>query len=187
MAGLDSSFTAAIFVGYHASTTNPHGVRAHTFSSAHYAKVSLNGSPVTEGEFNAAYAGAFGVPVIFASGDDAAVGELKARLGNIETVETKKSLSFHSADSLTPAAAEAKIRAGVQAALASLHDFKPCVLKKPVALEITFKNYTPAEMLSYLRAVERIDSHTIRFVGKDMAEVSDFVEFIRGYNPDLTP
>jgi D-amino peptidase len=187
MAGLDTSFTAAIFIGYHASTTNPHGVRAHTFSSAHYARVSLNGNPVTEGEFNAAYAGAFGVPVVFASGDDAAVSELKARLGNIETVETKKSLSFHSADSLTPATAEGKIRAGVEAALARLHDFKPYLLKTPVTLEITFKNYTPAEVLSYLRGVERTDSHTIRFVGKDMTEVSDFVEFIGSYNPDLTP
>jgi D-amino peptidase len=67
MAGVDSSFDAAIFIGYHASTTNPNGVRAHTFSSAHYARVALNGNAVTEGEFNAAYAGAKGVPVIFAS------------------------------------------------------------------------------------------------------------------------
>ncbi len=49
MAGLDSSFGAAMFVGYHASTTNPKGVRAHTFSSAHYARVTLNGNAVTEG------------------------------------------------------------------------------------------------------------------------------------------
>src|SRR5215471_19745497 len=68
MAGLDSSFDAALFIGYHASTTNMRGVRAHTFSSAHLTRVSLNGNAVTEGEFNAAYAGALGVPVIFASG-----------------------------------------------------------------------------------------------------------------------
>src|SRR5690242_714407 len=104
MGGLDSSFNAAIFIGYHASTTNPNGVRAHTFSSAHYTRVTLNGNAVTEGEYNAAYAGAKGVPVVFASGDDAAVEEIKSRLGNIETVETKKSLSFHSAETITPAA-----------------------------------------------------------------------------------
>src|SRR5580704_6347952 len=104
MAGLDSGFAAALFVGYHASTTNPHGVRAHTFSSAHLAKVALNGNAVTEGEFNAAYAGAFGVPVVFASGDDVAMAELKSRLGNLETVETKKALGFHSAETLTPEA-----------------------------------------------------------------------------------
>lgn len=187
MAGLDSSFTAAIFIGYHASTTNPRGVRAHTFSSAHYARVHLNGSTVTEGEFNAAYAGAKGVPVVFVSGDDAAVEEIKARLGNIETVETKKSLSFHSAETLTPAASCEKISAGVKSALSRLHDFKPHVIKTPVTLEITFKNYMPAEVLSYLRAVERVDSHTIRFVGKDMDEVEDFEEFVSSYGADLTP
>ncbi len=187
MAGLDASFDAVLFVGYHASTTNPRGVRAHTFSSAHLAKVTLNGNAVTEGEFNAAYAGAFGVPVIFASGDDVAMAELKSRLGNLETVETKKALGFHSAETLTPDAAADRIQAGAQVAFARAHDFKPYAVKAPIAMEITFKNYTPAEMLTYLRIVERVDSHTIRFVGKDMAEVSDFVDFVDTYSADMTP
>ncbi|HKT46959.1 MAG TPA: M55 family metallopeptidase [Candidatus Acidoferrales bacterium] len=187
MAGLDSGFDAAMFVGYHASTTNPRGVRAHTFSSARFARVALNGNAVTEGEFNAAYAGALGVPVIFASGDDAAMAELRSRLGNLETVETKKTLGFHSAETLTPEASCEKIATGVRAALDRLHDFKPYTIKTPVTLEITFKNYMPAEVLSYLRAVQRVDSHTIRFVGKDMEEVGDFVEFVDEYNGDLTP
>jgi len=187
MAGLDSSFNAAIFIGYHASTTNLNGVRAHTFSSAHYARVALNGNAVTEGEFNAAYAGAKGVPIIFASGDDAAVQEIKSRLGNIETVATKKSLSFHSAETLTPAASCEKILAGVKSALGRLREFKPYVIKTPVTLEITFKNYMPAEVLSYLRIVQRVDSHTIRFVGKDMDEVDDFEEFVSNYGADLAP
>jgi D-amino peptidase len=187
MAGLDSTFDATLFIGYHASTTNMHGVRAHTFSSAHFTRVALNGNGVSEGEFNAAYAGALGVPVIFASGDDAAMEELKSRLGNIETVETKKNLSFHSAETLTPEASCERINAGVKAALGRLHDFRPYVIKTPVTLEISFKNYLPAQMLSYLRIVQRVDSHTIRFVGKDMAEVSDFVDVVDGYSPDLAP
>src|SRR6266481_4597590 len=151
------------------------------------ARVALNGNAVTEGEYNAAYAGAKGVPVIFASGDDAAVAEIKSHLGNIEIVETKKSLSFHSAETLTPAASCDKIFAGVKSALARLHEFKPYVIKTPVTLEITFKNYTPAELLSYLRSVERVDSHTIRFVGRDMDEVDDFEEFVANYNSDSAP
>jgi D-amino peptidase len=187
MAGLDPSFDAALFIGYHASTTNPRGVRAHTFSSAHLARVALNGTAVTEGEFNAAYAGSLAVPVVFASGDDAATEELRSRLGNLDTVETKKSLGFHSAETLTPEASCEKIAAGVRSALSHLKDFKPYVVKTPVTLELTFKNYTPAEILSYLRSVQRIDSHTIRFVGKDMSEIDDFVEFVDNYNPDMTP
>jgi D-amino peptidase len=187
MAGLDSSFGAALFIGYHASTSNPHGVRAHTFSSAHFTRVALNGNAVTEAEFNAAYAGSLGVPVVFASGDDAAINEIRSRLGNIETVQTKSSLGFHSAESLTPEASCERIFNGVLSALKHIHDYRPYVLRKPVTLEISFKNYMPAEMLSFLRSVERVDSHTVRFVGKDMEEISDFADFIDGYSPDLSP
>jgi D-amino peptidase len=52
---------------------------------------------------------------------------------------------------------------------------------------VSFKNYMPAEVLSYLRSVERVNSHSIRFVGKDMIEVSDFLEFVSTYSPDLSP
>ena len=44
MQGIDESFAGVLFVGYHASTTNPQGVRAHTMSSATLADVRLNGA-----------------------------------------------------------------------------------------------------------------------------------------------
>ena len=44
MQGIDSTFDAAVFIGYHAGTTNPAGVRAHTISSARLADVRLNGT-----------------------------------------------------------------------------------------------------------------------------------------------
>jgi D-amino peptidase len=47
MQGLDATFDGVVFVGYHSSTTNPEGVRAHTFSSARLADVKLNGTSVT--------------------------------------------------------------------------------------------------------------------------------------------
>jgi D-amino peptidase len=187
MAGLDQSFAGAIFVGYHASTSNAKGVRAHTFSSAHLTRVALNGSPVTEAEFNAAYAGEFGVPIIFASGDDAAIAEIKAHLGEMDTVITKNNLGFHSAETLAPAASCDLIFDGVLHAMAHRAQRHATLVTKPVTLELSFKNYMPAEMLSYLRSVERVDSHTIRFVGRDMAEIADFVDVVERYNPDLSP
>jgi hypothetical protein len=41
-------------------------------------------------------------------------------------------------------------------------------------LDVRFKNYRPSEVLSYLPIVERTDSHSIKFAGKDMIEVSKF-------------
>ena len=59
MAGIDASFDGVIFIGYHASTDNPAGVRAHTMSSANLASVRLNDVAVTEAAINAAIAGHF--------------------------------------------------------------------------------------------------------------------------------
>jgi D-amino peptidase len=69
MEGIDESFDAVVFIGYHAATSNPRGVRAHTYSSARLADVRLNGESVPERVLNAAVAGHFGVPVIMVSGD----------------------------------------------------------------------------------------------------------------------
>jgi D-amino peptidase len=162
-------------------------VRAHTISSAHFTRVALNGTAVTEAELNAAYAGAMGVPVVFISGDDVAITEVTARLGEMESVITKKSLGFHSAESLTPAAACDKIYQGALSAVTHRDKRKPYVVPSPISLDISFKNYTSAEILAYLRSVERTDSHSIRFVGHDMNEVMDFIVFLDYYNPDMTP
>ncbi|MGH7460503.1 MAG: M55 family metallopeptidase [Longimicrobiales bacterium] len=187
MEGIDSSFHAAIFIGYHSGTTNPKGVRAHTISSARLAAVELNGRPVAESGINAAIAGHFGVPVVMISGDDVAVEEARALLGDVETAAVKRALSFHSALTKTPEAGQALIREKVKTALQRRASFKPYVLPTPVRLVVTFKSYRPAEMLAYLPIVERITAHAIRYVGRTMIEISKFIEFITTYTIELDP
>jgi len=187
MAGIDETFDAAIFIGYHASTTNATGVRAHTNSSATLTRVALNGVDMTEGAWNAAIAGHFGVPVVMISGDDAAVAEVRRVVGPIEAAETKKSLGFHSALTLTPQAAVEEIGRRVKAALARRSEFKPYRPAGPVTVDVSFKHYMPAEVLAYLPMFERASSHGIRFRAKDMVEATSVMEFIGEYRPDLTP
>lgn len=187
MQGIDSTFAGAMFIGYHASTSNSKGVRAHTISSARLAEIKLNGIAMSEAGISAAIAGEFNVPVIALSGDDAIAEEATALLGGIETAITKWAYGFHSARTLTPAAAQDRIREAAGKAMRRIHDFKPYKLKAPVQLDVRFKAYRPAEMLSYLSTVTRTDSHSIRFTGKDMGEVSRFIEFITTYEPGLEP
>ena len=65
MQGIDDSFAAAVFIGYHGSEWTADAVRGHTISSAKLLGIKLNGNEVSEGMFNAALAGHFGVPVAF--------------------------------------------------------------------------------------------------------------------------
>jgi len=187
MQGLDETFDGAIFLGYHTGTTNMRGVRAHTISSARLTDVQLNGRSVPEAGINAAIAGHFGVPVIMVSGDDAAVAETQALLGDVVGATVKWAYGFHSARTLTPEAAQELIRSKAAAAVARVKEFKPYKVQTPVRLDIRFKNYRPAEVLSYLPIVERTDAHAVRFQGRDMVEVSKFIEFVIYYEPGLEP
>ena len=187
MQGIDETFDGAIFIGYHTSTTNMTGVRAHTISSARLADVRLNGVSMSEAGINAAIAGHFNVPVIMISGDDAIVKEASDMLGPIEGAVVKWAYGFHSARTLTPEAAYDVIREKVKRAIARIKEFKPYKITKPVQLDVRFKNYRPSELLGYLSIVERTDSHSIRFKGKDIVEVSKFLEFITSYESSLEP
>jgi D-amino peptidase len=187
MQGIDETFDAALYIGYHASTTNPAGVRSHTMSSGTLTAVRLNGVEVPEAVINAAIAGQFGVPVVMISGDDAIIAEAKHHLGDIEGATLKWNYGFHSAMTVTPEESQEIIYETVSSALARLGDFEAYRLDGPIEVEVGFKNYLAAELLAYLPMVRRIDSHTIGFTGNDMVEVSKFFGFMTRYRPDITP
>jgi D-amino peptidase len=187
MEGIDETFDGAIFIGYHTSTTNTEGVRAHTLSSANLTAVRLNGIAVSEAGLNAAIAGHFGVPVLMISGDDAIVTEARELLGDIEGAVVKDAISFHAATTLMPQAALELIGDKVAAAMEHMSEREPFVLDPPIELEVSLKNYRPAQLLTYLPFVEQVDSHTIRYTADDMVVISKFLEFITSYEVSLAP
>jgi D-amino peptidase len=187
MEGIDSTFGAVIFIGYHAATTSTTGVRAHTMSSALLTRIALNGVAQSEAGINAAIAAQYGVPVVMITGDDAIVTETKQRLGNLEVVIVKRAIGFHSAATLTPEVGQARIRQQAKTAVMRRAEMKPYTMSKPLTVEVSFKNYRPVELLGYLPNIRRIDAHTVRFAGRDMVEISKFLEFVTSYDPTLTP
>ena len=187
MDGIDETFDGVILLGYHSSTSNTRGVRAHTMSSANVTELRLNGIAMSEAGLNAAIAGMFGVPVILVSGDDVAVAETQVIIGEVEGAVVKWARGFHSARTLTPEAAQEVIRTRVASAVSRIDDFEPYVLETPIEVEVSLKHYRPVELLGYLPNVERVSSHSIRFVGQDMEEVSRFLTFVLNYRVDLQP
>ena len=187
MQGIDSSVAAAIFIGYHSSTDNPAGVRAHTFSSASYHSFRVNDKTLSEGGWNAMIAGHYGVPVVLISGDEAAIADLRAVAPDVEPAVIKHSISFHSASTATPAASQALIKLRVRSALARLGNIKPVARVSPVTVDLTFKNYQPSQVLAFLPMFTRVGSHGIRFQAKDVIEAQRIMQFIGAYEVGLTP
>jgi D-amino peptidase len=171
MQGIDDTFAAAVFIGYHGSEFGQDAVRGHTFSSARLLGVKLHGTEVSEGMFNAAIAGHFGVPVVFVSGDRVAVTQLQTVSPGAEGVIVKEGLGYHSAITLTPARARELIRDGVTRAVRNRAAVKPHRVQTPVQLEVGFKLTLDAERISYIPGVTRVDAHTVRTTLPDMTQV----------------
>jgi len=182
MQGVDATFDAVVFIGYHASEGQPAAVLAHTMSDQHIFEIRLNGMAVPEAGFNAAIAGEFGVPVVFLSGDQTIGEEAQRLLGSIETVAVKQATGFYSATMMHPEEAQRLIRQGVKRALERRGELKPYKIAHPVKLEITFKDAVTAEIVSYLPGVERPRGNAIIFTARDMLEASRFLEAILDLN-----
>jgi D-amino peptidase len=185
MQGIDASFGAAIFIGYHASEMTIDAVRGHTFSSAKLLGVSLNGTEVSEGIYNAAIAGHFGVPVVFVSGDTKAVAQMKTAVPSVEGAVVKEPLGYHSALTLTPARGQAMIRDGVRAGLARRAAIKPYTIASPITLDVGFKLTLDAERASYIPGLTRTGAHTVRGTLPDMLTLVRLVQVLSSFEaPD---
>ena len=137
MLGIDESFDAVIFIGYHAKAGTEGGVLAHT-SSGNVIDLSVNGVSLPEGGYNALIAGLYDVPVVFVSGDNWICSQLKDLLGDVETCETK--LGMGTAElGLHPEVVREQIRRGVSGALDDLSRFSPYKLKSPYNMTLKVK------------------------------------------------
>ena len=180
MQGIDDSFAAAVFIGYHASEWTANAVRGHTISSARLLGLKLNGTEMSEGMYNAALAGQFGVPVAFVSGDRLAVTQLQQVAPAAEGAIVKEPYGYHSALTVTPARGQAMIRDGLKRAMAKLvsASLQPYRLTAPIALEVGFKLTLDAERAAFVPGLTRADAHTVKGSFRDMTEITKLLQVL---------
>ena len=164
--GASSSFGAAFFTGYHAGIGEP-GVLDHTYSGETIYAVRVNGVNCDESILNAALLGVYGVPVALVTGDRVAVEGMLRNLPWARSVVTKEPLGRFAADSISPEAACAQIRAKAREAIEGIGDCKPFTFEPPIALEIDFVGTQNAEFAALIPAFERTAGRTVRFVHDD--------------------
>ena len=176
MQGIDATFGAVVFVGYHAAEGRAAATLSHSFSGT--IEVALDGVTVPEAGFNAAIAGDFGVPVVFLSGDQTICEDARKLLGPIETAVVKEATGFYSAEMIHPEEAQKRIREGVRRGVERRLEIKPYRIAHPVTLRIRYNAVVEAEVVAMLPGVERPEGNVIVFRGRDMVEVSKFFEAI---------
>jgi len=166
MQGLDASFQAIVFLGYHAAVETP-GVLSHTFNPRAIAGVRLGGVPVGEAGLNALVAQHFGVPIAVITGDQHVGPEAEPFCPGVTAVGVKESIGRYAALHQHPEAAREMIHDGVRAALSGLDALTPPKLVMPATIEVRFVSPDMAEQATWIRGVSRLDSVTIELTDSD--------------------
>ena len=154
MEGLDSTFDAIFFLGYHGSIGASHAVLSHTYNPRAIWEVRINGVVVGESAINALVAAHYDVPIVLVTGDQVTVDEAEAINPAPLGVAVKRSCSRYAAESIHPELARQKIR---DAALRAIRQrLSAPVFDTPVRLETTFLTADMAEMATWLHGVELV-------------------------------
>ena len=169
MEGIDHTFDAVFEIGYHARVGTPSTLN-HTTNSGVLTHSTINGRPIGELELNAGLAGEFGVPVAMASGDSAAMAEIKEFCPWIETAVVKWPVGMYAAKVLSPAREQQLIREAVTRALGRLNEMKPVTFEKPTKLELTFKDTALADAAAMMPGTVRTSNFAVAFTGQDIFE-----------------
>jgi D-amino peptidase len=167
MEGIDSTFAAVLFVGFHARAGTTAAIIDHTYTLS-IEDVKLNGQEVGEYGLNAALAGYYGVPVIFMSGDRAAAEQVRAFIPGIETVAVKDAIARYAARTMNPQAARTAIAAGVRTAMARRGQIQPVRLAAPITFEVELTNSGFADNVAMIPGARRTGPRTVTYVAPDM-------------------
>src|SRR6478736_4011714 len=165
--GLDASFDAVIFIGYHAMAGVENGFLAHTGAGV-VKGLWLNGTEVGEGGLNAHFASAIGVPVILASGDKTFSEEIK-KLIPVRTVITKDAIGLSAAKLIHPDVVIKELQTQTKAALKEIKKVKP-LTSDPIELKMKVDNPTRADVAMSIPGMKRIDGYTVSYQAKNMEE-----------------
>ncbi len=173
MQGLDETFDAAFFVGYHGSMSSGGSVLSHTYFPAAIAEVTLNGAVVGEAGVNALVAHAYGVPIVLVTGDEATAADLAVMCPGIRSAVVKRSITRFAAESLHPDDACELIRNEAKAAIEGAASARPPVIALPATLGIRFHNSDYAELAARIAGVVRTGDVTATIAGAEPLALFD--------------
>jgi D-amino peptidase len=164
MEGIDASFHAVVFIGYHAKAGTPNAILEHT-STGNVQDFSINGVSLPEGGYNALVAGLSNVPVVFVAGDRAVVDQLRGLLGPVDGVAVKEEVG-NASIGVSPRQAQDEIRSGVELAVRNRARAKPYTLAPPYKMVLRVRTDKPL-----YPGAERVRPGESTFTSPDLLEI----------------
>ena len=183
MEGLDESFDAVIFVGYHAKAGNPGGLFAHTGSGV-VRDVRVNGQSLGEGGLNTLVAAWYGVPVVLVTGDDVAVKQVTEVATGAKTVAVKRAINPRAVELRPFAEVHREIERAARESVSGARRFDPRRAAS-YKVEVQFQDVAIPEVAENLPGMQRPAPDTIAFTADTMPKAYTMIRLLYRYiNPD---
>jgi D-amino peptidase len=180
MPAFDKSYDIVFFAGYHGGIGTIHSNMDHSYSPRFH-RIWINEKPMNESLINAAYAGAFNVPVGLVIGDDALFNQLNNEDGLpwANFVITKFSLSRFAVKYKPMNVVRKETHDAVKKTLdKGFSNFKIFKFEPPVTLKIELQTASMADVVEMMPGINRIDGVTIEFLSTDYKQVFDAIDAI---------
>jgi D-amino peptidase len=189
--GLDETFDAVIFVGYHAKADSPRGLFAHTGSGV-VKDVQVNGKSAGEGGLNTLMAQWYGVPVVMITGDDVAIEQQKEWTPDVRGVVVKRAINMRAVESRPLAEARKEIEAAARESVAASR--KPALALSGVEgreraagykVRMQLRNFTIPEVATAFSEIQLVAPDTVEFSRATMPEAYRIIRVLyRFISPD---
>jgi D-amino peptidase len=159
--GLDATLAGVLMVGQHAMAGTLGGFLDHTQIPKELCRYRIAG--VEHGEMSqfALYVGAFGVPLLHVSGDEALCAEARRLFPWVATTATKRGTGWDTCELYPPDAVRTRLRRDVAVALAQRQHAQPWRLPLPASIGVEYAWSGLADALATVPGVRRIDARTV--------------------------
>lgn len=174
--GIDSTFDAAIFIGYHAAASRSGNPLSHT-ESLRPLYVKINGRIASEFMLFSYAANLEKVPVVFLSGDKMLCDDSKDLHPKLITCAVKEGIG-ESTITYNPKVTLKMIKEKVEQSLKQDITTALTELPKEFTLEICYKDHINAEKFSYFPGVKKINDNTVIFETDNYFELLRVFKFI---------
>lgn len=182
MEGLDASFDAVFFIGYHAKAGSTRGFFAHTGDS-NVKDLEIDGRSVGESGMNAVMAAWYGVPVVLITGDDVAVEQYKEQSPSVKSVIVKRAINTRAGELRGLDEVHHEIELAARDAVAAAHKVPP---QRPATtrVKIRFRDILTPEVAEMLPGMERPEPDTIAYTSDSVPRAYSLIRLLyRWINP----
>jgi len=175
--GVDSSFDAAMYVGYHAAAGRDGTPLSHTCTLS-TVWIKLNGVKMSEFTMYSLYVNSLGVPSVFLSGDKTIVEDSKDMHPLLKTVTTKSGYGGMTINR-NPGLVCKEIEAVAEQALKQENLKDGCIaMPEHYVLQVCYKEHKMATANSFFPGFKKIDDNIIEMETDNLTDILVATKFI---------